>query len=238
MSDTTNMMGLATWDQQLDRYDYLQLSNNWQILDFHDHSSGRGVQIAGGGIAAGSIALQHLAPVLAQDLGINASGTTGRGVVRNVGPGTLTNTIPGSLSDAADSVGPLQLNANGLIIAIFHGLWSVSSGGTANAGLYLNNVAVGVGNTINGAAAPASVSTTATNPSPLYTNGGTLATNASTTTAATDIATGQTVGGSAAHIFVTNAPGTYTVSVQYWTSAGATVTVTNRRLWAWTVNFT
>lgn len=54
-------MGLATWDQPLDPYNYQQLSNNWQILDFHDHSPGRGVLINSQGIAVGAIHAANLA---------------------------------------------------------------------------------------------------------------------------------------------------------------------------------
>lgn len=63
MGDLTNKMGLATWDQPLDPYNYLQLSNNWQILDFHDHSPGRGVPISASGIASGAIGLAQLSGV-------------------------------------------------------------------------------------------------------------------------------------------------------------------------------
>lgn len=61
MGSFTQKMGLATWDQPLDRYDYLQLANNWQIIDFHDHSPGRGVQISGTGIVPGSIQASNIA---------------------------------------------------------------------------------------------------------------------------------------------------------------------------------
>lgn len=54
-------MGLHTWNQPIDPYDYVALTNNWQIVDFHDHSPGRGVQIPMSGIAAGAVGPVQLA---------------------------------------------------------------------------------------------------------------------------------------------------------------------------------
>jgi hypothetical protein len=55
MAANTPKMALHTWNQPLDPYDYVQLTNNWNIVDFHDHTPGRGVQIPMGGIAAGAV---------------------------------------------------------------------------------------------------------------------------------------------------------------------------------------
>lgn len=238
MGSLTQKMGLATWDQILDRYDYQQLSNNWQIISFHDHSPGRGVQIGPAGIAAGAIGSQQIAPALAQNLGLNVSGTTGRGALYNPGPGTRSNTTAGALSDAADQVTGIVLNTNGLINVSFHALWSVNSG-SAFASVMLNGVSVAMGQTINGVAVGNTwVSTAATFLSPLYTSSGTataLATTASTTANASEATTGETIGGP--HLSIFAPAGIYTVSVQYSTSTTNTVTVQNRRLWVWTVNF-
>lgn len=61
MAKDTDKMGLHTWDRPLDPYDYIQLTQNWQILSFHDHTEGRGVQIPMGGIAPGAVGMTQLA---------------------------------------------------------------------------------------------------------------------------------------------------------------------------------
>jgi hypothetical protein len=61
MAADTPKMGLHTWNQPLDPYDFEQLTNNWNIVDYHDHSPGRGVQIPMGGIAAGAVGVAQLA---------------------------------------------------------------------------------------------------------------------------------------------------------------------------------
>jgi hypothetical protein len=61
MSRTTTKMGLTTWDTLDDDYDFQQLANNWQLVDFHDHTPGRGVPIAPGGLGAGAVLQQNIA---------------------------------------------------------------------------------------------------------------------------------------------------------------------------------
>lgn len=48
--DTTNM-GLRAWNLGSDNFDFNSLSNDWGLIDVHDHSAGKGVQIPTGGIA-------------------------------------------------------------------------------------------------------------------------------------------------------------------------------------------
>src|SRR4051794_6322904 len=51
MAITTPSMGLKRWDQPNDIFSYVELSDNFALLDNHDHSSGKGVQIPTAGIA-------------------------------------------------------------------------------------------------------------------------------------------------------------------------------------------
>jgi hypothetical protein len=51
VSITTPSMGLKRWDQPNDVFSYTELSDNFNLLDAHDHSSGKGVQVPTGGIA-------------------------------------------------------------------------------------------------------------------------------------------------------------------------------------------
>lgn len=48
---TTDDMGLTIWDNLSDDYDHNELAANWQAVDNHDHTTGKGKQIPTGGIA-------------------------------------------------------------------------------------------------------------------------------------------------------------------------------------------
>lgn len=54
-------MSLVIWDEADDPYDHTELAANWDALDEHDHSAGRGVQIPTGGIKDGAITTPKLA---------------------------------------------------------------------------------------------------------------------------------------------------------------------------------
>jgi hypothetical protein len=48
-------MGLKLWNLLTDLYDHAQLADNWAKVDYHDHSSGKGVQIPTDGLADGAV---------------------------------------------------------------------------------------------------------------------------------------------------------------------------------------
>jgi hypothetical protein len=54
-------MGLKRWDQPNDLFSYVELSDNFALLDVHDHSSGKGVQIPTAGIVNNAIDATKLA---------------------------------------------------------------------------------------------------------------------------------------------------------------------------------
>src|SRR5687767_4898268 len=58
---TTPSMGLKRWDQPNDVFSYIELSDNFNLLDLHDHSSGKGVQIPTAGIVNNAIDATKLA---------------------------------------------------------------------------------------------------------------------------------------------------------------------------------
>ena len=62
MPRMTAKMGLNDWNSLPDPYNYKQLDENWQIIDFHDHTPGRGVQIPMGGLAPGSVGAVQIVP--------------------------------------------------------------------------------------------------------------------------------------------------------------------------------
>lgn len=51
MALTSSNMGLKQWDQPNDIFSYTELANNFGLIDQHDHSAGKGVQINTSGIA-------------------------------------------------------------------------------------------------------------------------------------------------------------------------------------------
>lgn len=61
MAITTPSMGLKRWDQPNDIFSYVELSDNFALLDAHDHSSGKGVQIPTAGIVNNAIDATKLA---------------------------------------------------------------------------------------------------------------------------------------------------------------------------------
>ncbi len=57
-------MGLRIWNLLTDPYDHEQLADNWQKVDAHDHSPGRGVLIPSEGLADELIVFRHLSPTI------------------------------------------------------------------------------------------------------------------------------------------------------------------------------
>lgn len=51
MAATSANMSLKQWNVGGDFFSYSELSDNWGLVDVHDHSSGKGVQIPTGGLA-------------------------------------------------------------------------------------------------------------------------------------------------------------------------------------------
>lgn len=103
MSITTNM-GLTSWDLPGDTFSRIQLHNNWQAIDAHDHSPTKGVLIPTAGIANGAITSAKIA----------ASAIT------------ATNVATSSIPDAA-LVSPM--NGAYKPVAYASGLWD-GTGGT------------------------------------------------------------------------------------------------------------
>lgn len=244
---TTVKMGLASWDQPTDKYNYAQLAGNWQVVDFHDHSPGRGVPIPAAGLGAGSVTAnamasgavgaQNLSPSLASDLGINAGANTGRGVTNVAASQSTSSGSPVFLS-TPDQVTGITLATNGMINIYYLAQVEVSAG-TGTIGLYVNGgsgwnaISFPAGNNtftpINGTI------TTAPHFSPVSTNGSSIAASASSTTDQTFATTGMALPHSTP-ITMVAAAGTYSIGVQY-SMSGGTLTAQNRTLWVQTVNF-
>jgi hypothetical protein len=61
MAITTPNMGLTKWDQGSDPYSHTQLATNFNLIDLHDHTANKGVQIPTDGIEDGAITTVKLA---------------------------------------------------------------------------------------------------------------------------------------------------------------------------------
>lgn len=61
MSTLTTFMSLTAWTESDDPYSHTQLANNWNLVDLHDHSSGKGKQIPTGGLADHAVTTIKLA---------------------------------------------------------------------------------------------------------------------------------------------------------------------------------
>lgn len=59
-------MGLITWNLLTDFFNHSQLKANFDALDEHDHTAGKGVQIPAGGLAPNSVTASTLAPLSVQ----------------------------------------------------------------------------------------------------------------------------------------------------------------------------
>src|SRR4051794_15034488 len=106
-------MGLRAWDQGGDPYSHDDLGNNFQALDVHDHTPGRGVQLP-------SAALQDLAVTLAkladgsvstgklQDLAV----TLGKLAANSVDATKIVDGSVGTNELADGSVTPTKLDPN------------------------------------------------------------------------------------------------------------------------------
>lgn len=55
-------MALSIWDTLPDDYNHTELANNWDAVDQHDHTTGKGKKIPAGGLAANSVTGFELAP--------------------------------------------------------------------------------------------------------------------------------------------------------------------------------
>lgn len=60
MSSITDNMGLTVWDNVNDYFNHSELAANFEALDDHDHTTGKGVQVPAGGLAPASVSTANL----------------------------------------------------------------------------------------------------------------------------------------------------------------------------------
>lgn len=61
MSITTPNMSLVKWTEGSDPYDHVQLAGNFQKIDEHDHTTGKGVRLVGGSLVNEAIGTAQIA---------------------------------------------------------------------------------------------------------------------------------------------------------------------------------
>lgn len=121
-------IGLVFWDQISDNYNYQQLANNWALLEYHDHTPGRGVPVGPGGLATGAVLAASIASGVIGTQHLNF--TPGR-------IGSWTSIVP-NLASGVVGVGgyytpSVRLEGNGDIVR-FKGSVQNTSGGTLTSG--------------------------------------------------------------------------------------------------------
>jgi hypothetical protein len=234
MRDTPKM-GLHSWNDAPDLYNFQQLDQNWQILDFHDHSPGRGVQIPAGGIAPGAVGLNELAPGLLIGAGISGS------AIIPAAQSTVSNTF--TPLTTPDQVTGLILPEAGLIAVWYQAVWSNTVASSGVAALFLGSTQVASWVTNAGPVAQqATHSSNTTVFEPLTSWSGGLNTVNLGGATGSNITTGQILGADlqgGAHYgpcYIFADAGTYTVGVQFKALNGS-VTVSDRRFYAKVVSF-
>lgn len=123
-------MGLVKWDSLNDAFSHEQLAANFQALDAHDHTPGKGVPIPYGGLAEQSVGPENLR----QELTHNS--------IKWYTPKIVTaeesreSTSYGTLS-TADEIPNVVVPTNGLLMVQYDALWRPSVTGAGRAALFL-----------------------------------------------------------------------------------------------------
>lgn len=114
---TTTNMSLTSWNLTSDYFNHTALASNWDKVDLHDHTTGKGAQIPVGGLANGAVNSAALASsaVTSAKIGAAAVGTAALGVnsVTNDKIGTFPAArVYNSANLATTDATPLDLTFN------------------------------------------------------------------------------------------------------------------------------
>ena len=197
-------------------------------------------------MAAAGLTSDSLITALAQQLGVSDSGAVRRGKSIIATEETRTVNSYATLT-TPDRVQNVVLPTNGLLFVAYQAEWKASAGAvTGRAAIFLgaNQLKESQAGTNAAPVAQSAASGgTADQWKPLSTEQYGLVTASGSVAYTGDVTTGQalgatgegpTWGGGACIIFA--AAGTYDVSIQFLCSSG-TVSVKNRKLWVWTMDF-
>lgn len=84
-------MGLVVWDSINDYFSHVQLKSNFEAIDVHNHTEGKGVQIPAGGLAEQSVEFKNLASNVVPAVTAEVSKTVPKdyGIVTALPTGTI-----------------------------------------------------------------------------------------------------------------------------------------------------
>ncbi len=145
MSITTTNMSLTSWDSSSDYFNHSELAANWDSIDNHDHTSGKGVQIPAGGLANNAVTGATIAnnavtsaKIAADSVDIThlASASVGPAEVGALPGARVYNSANFAVADATDT--PITFNSERYDESGLHDTGSNTSRLTATyAGVYL-----------------------------------------------------------------------------------------------------
>lgn len=199
--------------------------------------------------ANGNIQPDDIAAALAQSAGVNQTGQTTKGTFSKAGSDSTSATSP-SLLATPDEVAGVMLSAAGLLVVWYQAIVQLANTSSfGHVGIFLNGVQArmsGVGaqqvqGAVNNADTnPHMISTGGSNSSPDYVG---MTQDSGGATTDPQVTTGEALGSASGSgpfvpLFIFAGAGTYVVSARFWlTSAGNTLTASNRRLYVQALSF-
>lgn len=96
MSITTTNMTLTSWTSSSDLFSNTQLDGNWQKIDAHDHSSGKGVKISASGLNTSAVTATQLASNAVTTVKILDANVTAAKLGSNSVLAAAIGTLPGA----------------------------------------------------------------------------------------------------------------------------------------------
>lgn len=96
MSITTTNMSLTAWDLTSDYFNHSELVANWEAVDAHDHTTGKGVQIPAGGLANDAVTGNTIADNAVTAAKIAANSVDAAQIVDASILGTKIGALPGA----------------------------------------------------------------------------------------------------------------------------------------------
>lgn len=134
MSHISQNMLLTVWDSDSDDFNLIDLENNWDDIDIHDHSSGKGVQISTAGIAPNAITTGLIAAGAVQ----NANLAPNSVATSNIQAAAITNALlaAGSVTGSVIAAGAITASMlDSTLIPLGQvALWWRPSGSSATPG--------------------------------------------------------------------------------------------------------
>lgn len=212
-------MGLVKWESLNDNFSHEQLAANWQLMDEHDHTSGKGKQIPFGGLAEGSVGYANLRSDVIEKVTTGVVWYTPKYIATEQ---TRESTSFGTMA-TADEIPNVEVPLRGIIGVGYTGLFKSSVSGAGRVTLFIgsNQIKAASGAAASPPVFEASSSTTVW--TTVESNTGLFATVATESF----VTTGQSFSGFA-YIFGLPA-GKYNLSMQYRATSG-NVTAKERTL--------